>query len=309
MIINTGSRTDIPAFFSEWFFHRIQEQYVLVRNPFYPKLVTRYSLSNEVVDCLVFCTKNPKPMLDKMNFLSLYPQYWFVTITPYGKDIEPNVPNKHEVIDSFCKLSKIVGKEKITWRYDPIFLNKKYTKEYHLRAFETMCSLLEGYTETCIISFIDLYEKTKKNFPEAKEVSTEDKFYLAEQFVDIAKKHHIQIRSCLEDINLVRVGVDVQGCLTENVLEKSLGYSLDVPSSFRPPRQGCSCLLGNDIGAYNTCLHLCRYCYANYDSELVKRNIKNHDPNSPLLIGHLEKDDIVRDYKNQSWKRNQLTLF
>ena len=92
MIINTGMRTDIPAFYSQWFMNRIQAGYVLVRNPYRPDWITRYELSPDVVDCIAFCTKNPEPMLKHLDRLKNYHQYWFVTITPYGRDIEPNVP-------------------------------------------------------------------------------------------------------------------------------------------------------------------------------------------------------------------------
>ena len=148
MIINTGMRTDIPAFYSAWFANRLREGYVLVRNPYNPKLVTKYKLNREVVDCIGFCTKNPAPMFPYMDLLEGYGQYWFVTITPYGRDIEPGILDKHAVIDSFKVLSGIVGKECIGWRYDPIFVSKKYSMEYHLRAFKTIAESLAGYTET-----------------------------------------------------------------------------------------------------------------------------------------------------------------
>ena len=123
MIINTGMRTDIPAFYHEWLINRIKEGFVLVRNPYNPSQVTRYSLSPEVVDLIAFCTKNPAPMLPHMDVLKPYGQYWFVTITPYGKDIEPNVPDKQKVMEDFKKLSDAVSVDSVGWRYDPIFVD------------------------------------------------------------------------------------------------------------------------------------------------------------------------------------------
>lgn len=120
MIIQTGMRTDIPAFYSEWFVNRIKEGYVLVRNPYNESQVTRYSLSPDFVDLIAFCTKNPAPMLSSMDVLKDYGQYWFVTITPYGRDIEPNVPDKPVVMENFKRLSDIVGVDSIGWRYDPM---------------------------------------------------------------------------------------------------------------------------------------------------------------------------------------------
>ena len=160
MILNTGSRTDIPAFYSEWFANRLREGFVLVRNPYYPALVTRYELDPQTVDVLSFCTKNPAPMLGQMELLKPFRQLWYVTLTPYGKDIEPNVPDKHEVIRTIRELSQLIGSDALIWRYDPIFLSAKYSMDYHFRAFRTIASELRGYVSKTVISFLDLYAKT-----------------------------------------------------------------------------------------------------------------------------------------------------
>lgn len=165
MIINTGMRTDVPAFYSEWLMNRLRAGFVLVRNPYRPELVTRYELNPDVVDCIAFCTKNPAPVLKYLDELKIFHQYWFVTITPYGKDIEPNVPPKEDVMRDFIALSKAVGINCVGWRYDPIFIDNIYTLERHIADFEQMCKMLSGYTKVCVISFIDLYEKVKRNFP------------------------------------------------------------------------------------------------------------------------------------------------
>ena len=170
MILQTGMRTDIPAFYAEWFANRVKNGYVLVRNPYNPVQVTRYRLDPAVVDLIGFCSKNPAPMLKYMDLLKPFGMYWFVTITPYGTDIEPRVPDREEVMDTFLSLSDIVGADSMGWRYDPILLNEKYTMEYHLKSFEHMATHLEGATKTCVISFIDLYQKVRKNFPEVRSV-------------------------------------------------------------------------------------------------------------------------------------------
>lgn len=159
MILNTGCRTDIPAYYSEWFYNRIEAGFVLVRNPYHPELVTKYRLNSEVVDILCFCSKNPKPMLPGLSKIAAYRQFWFVTITPYGKEIEPNVPESAQVIETVRQLSGIVGQKAVAWRYDPIFLSEKYTAEYHVEQFEKMAAALQGKIAFCVISFIDLYEK------------------------------------------------------------------------------------------------------------------------------------------------------
>lgn len=308
MILNTGSRTDIPAYFSDWFYNRIQEGFVMVRNPYYPQLVTKYSLSPDVIDAMVFCTKNPEPMFSKFHLLSPYSMFWFVTITPYAKDIEPFVPDKKQVLESFKTLSELVGRERISWRYDPVLITQKYTVEYHIRMFARMASILKGYTTQCVVSFLDLYEKTKKNFPEAREVSYEEQKKLISAFSLAAYENNMTIHLCCEDERLTCANVDADGCLSQNVLEKAIGQRLIVPKK-KSARTSCQCLLGADIGAYNTCGHGCLYCYANYDRRLVLDNMRNHDKNSPFLIGHAREGDVVKEAVQRSWADRQMNIF
>ncbi len=307
MIINSGQRTDIPAFYSKWFFNRIKEGFVLVRNPYYPNQVTRYEINPEVVDLLSFCTKNPAPMLGKLDKLSDFRQFWSVTITPYGKEIEPNVPPKAEVMESFRALAAAVGAKSMSWRYDPIFISEKYSADFHIKAFEKMAEAFEGSTENAVISFIDLYEKTRRNFPGVKEVAKEQRLEIGEAFAEIGKRHGIIIRTCCEGEELAQFGIDTAGCATREVIEHAIGEKLVVPKA-PGARSACNCLLGNDIGMYNTCPHLCKYCYANYDKETVLKNIKNHNPDSPLLIGNLQAGDIVKEAKQSSYISNQISF-
>jgi DNA repair photolyase len=310
MIINTGMRTDIPAFYSEWLVNRIREGYVLVRNPYNPLQVTKYSLSPEVVDLISFCTKNPAPMLPHMDILKPYGQYWFVTITPYGRDIEPNVPDKQKVMEDFKMLSDTVGVDSVGWRYDPIFVDGEHSVEWHIGEFEHMAKNLAGYTRTCVISFIDIYKKVERNFPEAREVYNSDRLTLGKALIDIAKKYDITIRPCAEGNDLEPYGADCSGCMTVKTFETALHAKLDVPKRSKNQRNGeCACLLGTDIGAYDTCGHLCRYCYANTNPELVKENMKMHDPKSPFLLGHSTPEDTIHVAKQQSWINQQISMF
>ena len=307
MILHTGLRTDIPAFYTPWFLNRLREGYVLVRSPYAPSRVTRYRIHPDVVDVISFCTKNPAPMLAHMDQLAPYGQYWFVTITPYGPEIEPHVPPKKQVIGDFWRLSRIVGANSMAWRYDPIFASDDYPVERHLAAFERMAQMLEGATHTCVISFIDLYEKVKRNFPEAQEVSHADRLALGAEMVRIAASHGMALKTCAEGDLLAPLGADTSGCMTLRAYEQAIGAPLHAPKS-RPGRKECACHLGADIGAYDTCLHLCRYCYANTDAEAVRKNHLRHDPLSPLLIGHLLPTDVIRDARQESWKDGQLSF-
>ncbi len=308
MIINTGQRTDIPAFYADWFANRLKAGFVCVRNPFNPRQVSRYRLDPSVVDVIGFCTKNPAPMFPYMKLLEKYGQYWYVTITPYGRDIEPAVPDKHRLLEDFKRLSETVGIQSVGWRYDPIFLSDRYTKEYHLKAFRQMAEALDGYTHTVVISFIDLYQKVRRNFPEAEEVGREDRLELGKAIISIAAGHGMTVKPCAEGDELAPYGADCSGCMTVADYEKAIGESLNVPKR-KPNRAQCACYIACDIGAYDTCRHLCRYCYANSDPARVRANAALHDPDSPFLIGNYEEGDLIHDVPQESWIDRQMKLF
>ena len=223
MIIQTGNRTDIPAFYSDWFAARLREGFVMVRNALNPIAVTRYRLDPELVDLIVFCSKNPETMLAHMDLLAPYHQYWFVTITPYGKDIEPNVPDKNQVMDTFCRISEIVGPKNMCWRYDPILIDETWTCERHIEAFSRMCQKLAGYTQTAVISFIDLYQKVRRNFPEVRAVPWDVQLSLTKSLVEIASKYGMTVKPCGEDPRLSEAGADCSGCMTRQVFENAIG--------------------------------------------------------------------------------------
>lgn len=308
MILQTGMRTDIPAFYTPWFINRLRAGEVLVRNPYDPQSVTRYRIDPEVVDLLGFCTKNPAPMLPHLNLLRDYGQYWFVTITPYGPDVEPNVPPKERVMESFQLLSDAIGPERVGWRYDPIFITETYPLERHIADFSRMAQTLSGYTASCVISFIDLYQKVRRNFPEARAVTREERLLLGEAFAKIGRETGMTIRACAEGRELERFGIDCAGCMTAEILESALHSRLRVPKRKNQRDGTCACILGTDIGAYDTCAHLCRYCYANSDPERVRRNLRLHDPNSPFLLGGPMPGDRVRDAKQARWIDDQMIL-
>lgn len=306
MIINTGTRTDIPAFFSEWFFNRVSEGFVCTRNP-YNNEIYKYPLDSKIIDCLCFCTKNPKPMLKNLDLIEDYNQFWFVTITPYGRDIERNVPRFKNVVKTFKELSDCLGVNKVSWRYDPIFVTEKYSLDYHIDMFEEMASQLSGYTNDCTISFIDLYQKVLRNFPDAKEVTTDERLIIGENFSRIAKEYDIKMKTCVEGTLLDKFGFDSSGCMTREVLENAIGRNLKIPKGKYEIRE-CNCVFGRDIGAYNTCMHGCKYCYANFSTKLVKKNWKLHNPDSPLLIGNINDNKVVKEVNEPSYIDAQTRL-
>lgn len=291
MILNVSGRTDIVAFYSKWFIKRYQEGYVDVRNPFYPKLVSRIYFKD--VDLIVFCTKNPKPIIPFLKYIK-QPIIFHVTITPYKKDIEPYVPSKKEVINLVKKISKIIPKEYLYIRYDPVFLSNKYNLDYHIKAFDRLCTLLDGYVSKIIISFLDNYKNVQNNlrYLQVKNFSDEDYKKLGLNFSWIAKEHHIIVQTCGEKKDLVEYGFIKDECLSRSLAYKLTGKNF--PRWQARNNKNCNCTNMVDIGSYNSCLHLCKYCYANYDESSIKANVLQHDVNSSLLIGNLNNDDIIK---------------
>ena len=308
MIINTGQRTDIPAFYARWFLNRIRAGSVCVRNPYNPSQVSRYRLSPKVVDCIGFCTKNPMPLLPYLDQLQGYGQYWYVSITPYGRDLEPNVPDKHRLLQAFRQLSREVGKQAIGWRYDPILLTERYTTEYHLRAFRTMAETLAGFTDTVVISFVDCYPKVLQNFPELQTVPEAVRLQLGKELIGIAARYGMQLRTCAEGDQLAPYGADCSGCMKLFDYERAIGKKLHAPK-VKGARAECACYLSCDIGAYSTCRHFCRYCYANGARQEVLVRSRQHDPASPFLIGNYEEGDQIHDVPQKSWVEPEMSLF
>lgn len=311
MILSVSRRTDIPAFYAEWFFQRIREGFLYVRNPMNPRQVSRIGLSPEVVDCILFWSKNPAPMLERLDELREYPFYFQFTLTGYGRDIEPGLPDKRkEVIGTFQKLSEKVGKERVVWRYDPILVNGRYTIEYHLKAFEEIAGCLKGYTEKVVISFVDFYAKTLRNTKDLyiKSLSREEMKEIAEEMAQIAKSCGLVIETCAEQINLQDVGIRHGSCIDKKRIEKIAGCSLSVEKD-KNQREACGCCESIDVGAYNTCRNGCRYCYANYHEEQVRKCIACYDVDSPLLCGRIEPEERVTDRKVRSFRNPQLSIF
>lgn len=306
MIISASRRTDIPAYYSRWFFRRLEEGFVCVRNPVNFHQVSRVSLSPEVVDGIVFWTKNPVPMLDSLQLLKDYPFYFQFTLTTYGQDLEPGVPSKNStIVPAFQELSRRIGPERVIWRYDPILLTPKYTTDYHVRYFEELARRLSGYTTKCVISFVDLYRHLGQQF---QSLGTAEIIELAGRLSEIAQKYGLMLETCAESLDLSQFGIRHGHCVDAELLEQIIGQSLSL-SKDKNQRAACGCMASIDIGMYDTCANGCKYCYANHAPATVSRNLKSHDPSSPLLCGRLTPEDIVMDRVVASCKEMQGSLF
>lgn len=301
MIVSASRRTDIPAFFSTWFINRLREGFVYVRNPMNPYQISKISLSPRVVDCIVFWTKNPRPLFNHYTELTDYNYYFQYTINSYGKTLEPNTPSIDDNIEMFRLLSKKIGKVRTIWRYDPVLITNNYTIQWHISNFKSIAKSLAGYTRKCVISFLDLYKKTKRNLLGIPLQSIDNAVIIeiASNFQTLAQKNGIEINTCAEEIDLSTLGIYPGKCIDDKLIEEIIGIPIKVGKD-KIQRKICGCVASVDIGSYNTCPHGCLYCYANYNYETVRKNYAIHDPKSPLLFGNVSKRDKIIEKKVSS---------
>lgn len=307
MILSVSRRTDIPAFYSEWFMNRLQEGFVCVRNPMNANQISRIALNPDVVDCIVFWSKNPAPMMDQLDLIDAmgYKYYFQFTITPYNNTIEKAF-DKNQILNTFITLSNKIGKNKVVWRYDPIILNNKLTIGYHLDAFEKMARKLAPYTNECIISFVDSYKKTKRQMGEEliRDITENEMNQIADGFSKIASSTGISIKTCAEKISLGKYGIGHASCIDRGKIESILDCTLTGKVKKDNQREACGCMECIDIGAYNTCKNGCRYCYATFSPETTAKNCLLHHPKSPLMIGELSGTDKANERKVTSLRPN-----
>lgn len=310
MILSVSRRTDIPALYTNWFFNRIEEGFALVRNPFNPKQVSRVAINPKVIDCIVFWTKNPRNMLERLHELEEYNYYFQFTLNPYDRTIEENLPPKDILIDTFIELSKKVGRDRVIWRYDPIILTDRFTCDYHYKWFKYLAERLSPYTNKCIISFLYLYRKTQRNLKGINilSIEEEDMLSIAGEFSRIAKMHNLIIETCSEEVDLVGYDIGHGKCIDDVLISKIVGEDLQIDKDLNQ-REGCGCVKSIDIGAYNTCNHNCLYCYANLNRTVVRDNLLEHNENSPLLLGELVGDENIIYREMNSYRDGQMSFF
>lgn len=293
MIVNTGGRTDTVQYYSEWLLRRFAEGYVLSRNPLFPNKVSRIELSPDKVDCVVFCSKSYAPILPRLHEItSRFRTYFYYTITAYGKDIEPGVPSIAESMETLIALSRMVGRMRVAWRFDPVLLAADYPAARILEIFAQMAPVLAPYIDRCIFSFVEVYKKLEVNMPELIPLSLEDMDMLARGLGEIAGENGILIQTCGTNGDYSRYGIHPSGCMTLEILGRANGVAFR-NRKHRGMRHGCHCIESRDIGAYDSCLNGCKYCYANQTPQKARDNFRLHDPDSPLLLGHLHPDDTV----------------
>lgn len=308
MIINTGGRTDTVQYYSDWLLRRFAEGFVLSRNPLFPHKITRYVLDPDTVDCVVFCSKGYAPILPRLHEIAeRFNTYFFYTITAYGRDVEPGVPPIAESVEVLYELEKIVGTQRIVWRYDPVLLAGAYTMERHFETFDWLAARLAGHVDRCVFSFVEIYDTLRYNMPEVATLDVERMDALACGLGKIAARRGMPLQVCGTDADYARYGIGKSGCMTLDVLGAANGADFR-DMRHKGMRRGCHCIENRDIGAYETCPNGCTYCYATRDHAQAARNVALHDPASPLLIGQVGEGDEIHPCDQKSF-RGQPRLF
>lgn len=286
MIVSASRRTDIPAFYHEWFFNRLAAGFAFARNPMNPAQTRRVELTPEEVDCFVFWSKNPTEFMRHLERLREYKYYFQFTLTPYGSDFEPGLPPKSELISTFKALAAQVGAEKVVWRYDPIIFTAIHDLRYHVERFEWLCSQLTGFTERCVISFYDHYNFITRNLNGIQILPADSATIrqIAENFARIAGAHRLILETCAEKENLAEFGIAHGRCIDDRLISRICGRDLQLKRD-RGQRPLCGCVKSVDIGAYSTCRYGCRYCYAARHRLSPSEIKERHDPTAPFLAG------------------------
>ena len=306
MIISASRRTDIPAFYGEWFMNRVRAGWCLVPNPFNMGRMSRVSLHTTDVDALVFWSKDPAPFLphlDELDDLG-YRYYFLFTLNAYPAALEPNVPPLGERLETFRTLSRRLGPQRVVWRYDPIIISSMTGPDFHKDRFAAIAGELRGATHRVVVSFVDFYRKTDRHLSQLERegfhfnrepVSAPVFTDLLRDLASIAVENGMEITSCAEDTDFSESGVSPGRCIDERLLNSlwglDLGYEKDAGQ--RPP---CLCMISRDIGVNDTCLHGCPYCYATRSDSIARRRFSEHDPESPVLWASPEMRSRLSQY-------------
>lgn len=312
MILSVSRKTDIPAYYSDWFINRLKEGFVLVQNSKNLYHVNKVNLSPKTCDMIVFWTKNPEPIIDKLDIIDElgYKYYFQFSLTPYDKKIEKNLPSKLKLIDTFIKLSEKIGKDKVIWRYDPIIISGELDINYHKSMFDLFCDKLHKYTSRCVISFQrdDKSIEKRLGFNFIKYMSEENIKKIAKEFSNIAFKYGLELVVCQSKLDLSMYNIKHASCIDKTLIENLLGEKIEVE---KDPlrRKECNCVKSIDIGAINTCLSDCKHCQSNLDSNIVRFNNNRHSVKSPLIIGGYNPNCQIQVTKTKTLVRKQISLF
>ena len=270
-------------------------------NPMNPQQISRIKLNPQVIECIVFWSKNPMPLLQRLGDLDAYKFYFQYSINSYDHDIEPGLPALDDRIETFQRLSRLLGPERVIWRYDPILLSSRYSLAWHTDQYSQLAEKLAPYTRQCIISFVDSYPKKAKQMKQADINTLDDKqvMVIAQIISKTAAKYNLKVSTCSEKIDLSGFNINHAGCIDRELIEYCTGMNFAKANKDKNQRPECGCISSVDIGIYNTCIYGCTYCYANFNASLTRKKHANHDPESPILTGNMPVNAIIRDREIQ----------
>ncbi|MBF0497913.1 MAG: DUF1848 domain-containing protein [Deltaproteobacteria bacterium] len=309
MIISASRRTDIPAFYANWFHHRVKEGYLNVPNPLNPNQITYVSLRPKDVEVIVFWTRHARPILPYLTDLSRrgYQFYFLYTILHNPRLIDPKSPPPRVAVDTLKRLSQIIGPDRVIWRYDPILLTTVTDLEFHTQAYARLAQKLQTHTFRSVISTVDIYNKAKRRIQDMTkqgvfvrsfdELEPDRMGRFFQQLARLAQENGMELTSCAEKLDLRPYGIPPGKCIDAAYIKKV--FDLDLAYKKDPhQRPACGCIPSQDIGMYDSCLFGCRYCYATRSFDLALKNYRQHQPQSPSMLGRYEVE-----------KKPQLNLF
>ena len=305
MIISASRRTDIPAFYANWFMSRVRAGYFYRVNPFNSRQVAGFSLKPEHVDAVCFWTKYPRPLMEHLDELDGrgLNYYFQFTLNPYGRSFEPHLPPLEERVETMIALAGRIGPERVVWRYDPVILSSVTPVSWHLEQAGALAGMLQGATRRLVFSFCDLYGKGEGRLKRALEgggIVLEDinspeqqgaLRQIARGFREIAGSHALQLFTCCEETDLSPLGIGHGACIDPLLIRRLFG----IEASFRKDknqRSACNCVESVDMGCYNSCSFSCAYCYANFNEG--KKSCPDHFLDSPALLGRYDGEVEIR---------------
>jgi DNA repair photolyase len=303
MIISASRRTDIPAFYADWFMTRIREGFFHRVNPFNANQVSAFSLAPEHVDAICFWTKNPRPLMAHLDELDRcgFRYYFQFTLNSYNRTFEPHVPPLKERLDTFRELAGRIGPERVVWRYDPAILTSATPVAWHLEQAERIAAHLAGATRRLVFSFYDFYGKGQGRLHAAlkgTDIALHDitapehavKLQeLVQGFKAVADRHELRLLSCSEELDLSSLGVEHGACIDGQLILELFGGNPPTAKD-KNQRPACRCVESVDMGIYNTCQFGCTYCYANFNEGQIAGNLDKHQPDSPSLLGRCDRE-------------------
>lgn len=295
MIISASRRTDIPAFYSEWFMNRIRAGWCEVPNPLNYHQLSYVSLKPEDVAVIVFWSKNPKPLISYLDEIDQrgFRYYFQFTLNDYPQDLEPRLPPVSERLETFKRLSDRLDNLRVIWRYDPVIISNRTPLDYHVDKFSKIARVLKGYTRRVMVSFIDYYRKTDFRLQDLEQSGyefvrdfehTSESSFLMKELGEIALQNGMAIHTCAEEVDFSSVGVSPGCCIDPDLINRIWSIKADVKKD-PTQRSVCLCAVSKDIGVNDTCMHGCPYCYATRKLEAAEKRYSQHDLSSPVLWG------------------------